>query len=257
MSYQPPQQSSFPPPPRSSQPLWRRGLSWYRVRSRRMQILVGVGVVLLLLICIAGIGAATGGNQQGSTSTATPGIVQATATNAPTSAPRPTATNAATASSTPAGPRLLTGATLGGLISAFQSLYGSPDCCGGTAQRYKFAADGANGEVLAVPSGDTSGDGQFHVESITIFPQNGSWSSATAAMLYLLFLPPDAKRQQDKQVSGYGTEHVYLSADLAAIFPASDFTDVGTNQPVPPGTFSVGCGQGFRSDGGCGLILGV
>jgi len=71
------------------------------------------------------------------------------------------------------------------------------------------------------------------------------------------FLPPDSTYQKDKQSQAVGTEHVYLSQQLGASFPASDFADIDTDAALPPGTFDYYCGGDVNADGGCVLLLGA
>jgi hypothetical protein len=164
--------------------------------------------------------------------------------------PTPTATFTPTATPTPAGPRILTGATLGGLQDAFQAKYGAPEGTG-TAKLYHFTIGGKDGVVDATTfSTSVSSDGKLHVVSLRIGPPAATWTAAEAQPICSAFLPPDAKYRKTQTVSGYGKERVYTSASLALSFNKGEFNG------APAGTFSMELWPGTAGNTGCILILG-
>lgn len=145
----------------------------------------------------------------------------------------------------PPEPQLPTGATLGGLQSAFEAQYGSPSGPG-TAKTYTFG----QGLVTATPYGDPSSDGEHHIASLRIGPATGIWDAATVLPICTQFLPDDAQFVKEQQVAGYGTERVYVSASLALCFPPSAFNG------ATPGTFAIELGPDWPLNRGCIIILG-
>ncbi len=138
-----------------------------------------------------------------------------TDTSKPTTAPKPTntpkpptATVPQKSNSTPTIP-LVTGATLGGPDSAFQTKYG-------------HAADDLwdiNGVTFSTNL-DTGADGQQHVFEMLVYKSDATtWTQVEAQPICTAFLPPDATHQRDTQDSRGNLEQVYMSALLAVTFP--------------------------------------
>lgn len=164
-------------------------------------------------------------------------IVQSTvgppsATDTPTSPP----------TATPEGPRPLTGATIGGVQDSFTSAFGDRRVQG-SASRYSFTT--ADGLAAIVQIQTQNGmDRQPHVAFLTEAPNgSGPWTVNQSQAVARLFMPPDTKHVRDFTDPQLGTIQVYQSADLAATFPAADFTDSGTGAALPPGTFGLSCGD--------------
>ena len=135
------------------------------------------------------------------------------------------------------GPSPITEATFGGTIAAFQAKYGDPQPHGsGAARQWKVTINGIHVLVSVTPDSDTASDGQNHIIAMTIVPDGGFWSQSTAGQILSTFLPGDATYQKDQSVPGVGLARLYLSPDLGATFPASDFADSQGNL-VSPGTF--------------------
>lgn len=220
------QQYPYPPPRKPS------ALQTFLRLPRILQILIGlVAAFLIIFVGSAAIAGIISGPEAASTPTA---IAQATVT----SSPKPTATFI------PSGPRILTGATIGGLQEAFQAKYGTPTGTG-TAKTYTFD----KGLVTATPAGDASSDGKNHVASLRVGPASGTWDAATAQPICEAFLPPDAQFMKMQDVAGFGPERVYTSASLALSFGASAFNGAA------PGTFAMELGS-FSPNTGCIIILG-
>ena len=93
-----------------------------------------------------------------------------------------------------------------------------------------------------------------HVAFLTEAPNgSGPWTINQSQAVARLFMPPDTKHVRDFTDPQLGTIQVYQSADLAATFPAADFTDGGTGEALPPGTFGLACGD---QTAGCSFVLG-
>lgn len=241
----------YPNPPMPRRTIGAR----LRNLSLPLKLLAGGGAGLaLLLVCfcaLAALGAvlSIGKPNTSASTTPTAALVQGVT-------PTPTATFTPTPSPTPAGPRILTGATLGGLQSAFQATYGAPEGTG-TAKLYHFTIGGQDGVVTATTfSTPVSPDGKFHIASLRIGPPSGVWTASQAQPICSAFLPPDARFQRVQQVAGYGNERVYTSASLALSFNASEFADTTTGKRVAAGTFAMELWPGTAGNTGCILILG-
>ncbi|MGZ6391041.1 MAG: hypothetical protein ACXWQZ_17520 [Ktedonobacterales bacterium] len=114
---------------------------------------------------------------------------------------------------------------------------------------------------LCCCSEHTGIDGHPHLRSFHFDAPDGVQCSEREGMDFArLFSPPDAKRVREFTDPRLGIVHVYVihvyvSADLAATFPASAFKASGTGQPLPPGTLSVACSQpGYTSQ--CLFVTG-
>lgn len=160
----------------------------------------------------------------------------------------------ATATATPRGPHLISGATIGGTQAAFTARYGSPDVQYGIPA-YTTTIGPAAVEIR-LSDLTAASDGQPRVDLFTIAdPDGNAWTTATSAAVVAQFFPPDARHVRDDQTPDVGTLHVEQSADLAATFPASAFTNTGQGGGLePPGTFSYTCDA--PGDIGCTVSLG-
>jgi hypothetical protein len=155
----------------------------------------------------------------------------------------------------PTQPHVITDATLGGTIAAFQAKYGTPQADGsGSTRAWKITIQGIPALISVTPANDAASDGQDHIIAIHIGPDGSTWNQSTADEVIQTFLPADATYQKDQEVPGVGTAQVYLSPDLGATFPASDFVDP-QGHPVTPGT----CWTAFNASqqGASVLMLGT
>jgi len=248
MSQWPPQQSQYPQhPPKLS--WWQQ--HWQQFSPAEQIVVVAVsGLVATALVCgcsYVGLAALFTPAQPSSSQLTSSPIVQSTvgppsATDTPTSPP----------TATPKGPRPLTGATIGGVQDSFTSAFGDPRVQG-SASRYSFTT--ADGRAAIVQIQTQNGmDRQPHMAFLTEAPNgSGPWTVNQSQAVARLFMPPDTKHVRDFTDPQLGTIQVYQSADLAATFPAADFTDSGTGAALPPGTFGLSCGD---QTAGCGFVLG-
>jgi hypothetical protein len=199
--------------------------------AARITALIGAALIFVCLVCSA-CSAAT------------------SASNGPTATAQPTMTN------TPSGPPKVNGPFLGGTESNFQAAFGAPATNVAQSRQYQTTIAGTRVLVIAtVGAGGVTDRMRF----LRIAPadQGVTWDAATGSAMVKRFMPPDSAYQRDKQAPDAGTEHVYLSQLLAASFPASVFTDIDTDAPLPPGTFDYYCGGVNNTDGGCILLLGA
>jgi hypothetical protein len=170
----------------------------------------------------------------------------------PSSYSAPTVSIGPQATATPTARRLppipLSATVLGGGAQAFLNKYGTQSIVdGGPPQYYRSATyriTASDGTVvlLEVDNDDQNG----RVPQIILTPpdwQVTSWGPQTTNRVVAPYLPRDSKYVKEMPAgdgaSSVGTRRIYQSAELAASFDASYFTD-GTN-PLPPGTFSVTC----------------
>lgn len=156
---------------------------------------------------------------------------------------QPTETTMPTNTANPTGPQPLSGATLGGTRDGFTSKFGGP------TERYGvlwYSINLSNGTTvnLCYCTEHAGSDGNPHLAWFNVDAPNGTtWSDQQGVTIARQFFPPDAKHVRDFTDPQIGLIHVYVSADLAATFPAGEFTDGGNGQQLPPGTFSVACSQ--------------
>jgi len=197
--------------------------------AARIAAIIGAALIFVSLVCSA-CGAAT------------------SASNSPTT--QPTMTN------TPSGPAKVNGPFLGGTESNFQAAFGAPTANASQSRNYDATIAGTHVLVAALLG---AGGVTDRVRSLRIAPADAgvTWNASTGETLVKKFMPPDSAYQRDKRAPDAGTEHVYLSQLLAASFPASVFTDIDTDAPLPPGTFDYYCGGVNNTDGGCILLLGA
>jgi hypothetical protein len=123
--------------------------------------------------------------------------------------------------------------------------------------RYSVTTPEGDQIVLCFCAVQPGTDGKQRDARVGISAQPGASLTAQAlATLLPHYLPPDTKHVRDFTDPQIGLIHVYTSADLAATFPASDFSDSGTGQALPPGTFGVACNQPGAPGPGCDVVLG-
>ncbi len=154
-------------------------------------------------------------------------------------------------------PPLLSTATLGGVEQAFQAAFGSPNTNYGV-KTYIFTLSGIRGLVSIIPRGQLSSDGKEHIASLQIGPSDdSSWDAVTAMPICAQFIPLDAQYVKTKKISSSSQQRIYVSADLANVFPPGDFQDGATRQLDTPGTFSMELGPHYApTSTGCILLLG-
>lgn len=238
MSTQTPPAYEAPAGPPPTPPGKRRRMKgWYRAL-----------IALAVLIMVGIIATAAGGCAPTPTATEQP---QATATLKP----QPTAT--------PSGPQPVTGALLGGPINDFTQAFGSPTSTVPGATQYQTDVRGIPVFLAAATTDRKDTTTNSRVDQVVVRPPLNSgvtWTAAQGEAIAKTFMPPDAKYVKDATVTvpeGAILEHVYISARLAASFPADRFYDVTSLNPVAPGTFHYQCGGPYERDGSCLLQLGV
>jgi hypothetical protein len=234
---------------------WQRFTTWVGADTSAVRVGLGIGALLVVCgLCSVGLAVANGGGGKPTRANTVP-----TATSRPTAltaTPQPTAKPTATATATPSGPQPITAATLGGRESDFTAKYGDPVNPAGTVRTYPPATiQGASVRISINTSATGSPD---RARYLLLVPSDSgtTWDGTTANTIAKTFLPSDATYVKDMQVADFGLEHIYHSADLAASLPADLFIDAATNQPVPPGTFYLSCGNQVDPQGGCSLQVG-
>jgi hypothetical protein len=106
-------------------------------------------------------------------------------------------------------PLIVTGATLGGPVSAFQSKYGIAP----------YTIWDINGLGISADV-DTGVDGQPHVIDMLVYMSDAmTTTQAQAAPVCRVFLPPDAHLTRDRHDTQGNFEELYTSLSLAATFP--------------------------------------
>jgi hypothetical protein len=135
---------------------------------------------------------------------------------------------------------LVSGARLGGALSAFDFTYGA--AAGVGIWNTTIAGAHVQLDVTGSPGG-VSLDGQERAVIIIITGQGSSaWSSAEDAAIVAAFLPRDAIPTKTVAGSGsQGPDHIYLSPQLANSLAASAFQSAASKQLVAPGTFDWAC----------------
>jgi hypothetical protein len=183
-----------------------------------------------------------------------PLILLLTACSSSISSPPPPVQTSPTPTSPPP---LLSTATLGGVEQAFQAAFGSPNTNNGL-KTYIFTLSGVRGLVSIIPRGQLSSDGKEHIAGLQIGPSDdSSWDAATALPICAQFTPFDARYVKTKKISSSSQQRVYVSAELAKVFPPGDFQNGATLRPDPPGTFSMQLGPDYApTSTGCILLLG-
>jgi hypothetical protein len=138
------------------------------------------------------------------------------------------------------GVALISGARLGGTLSAFDATYGAAASPG--IWYATIAGAPVQIDVTGAPA-RVSLDGQDRVVVITIFGQGSSgWSAAQDAAIVAAFLPRDKIVVDTVAGSGsQGPDHIYLSPQLGSTLAASVFQSAATKLQVSPGTFDWVC----------------
>jgi hypothetical protein len=237
--YHPPEpHPTYPPMP---QPQNQQDLPqpWHQNRTTQ-QIMATIGCAALALVIIGALWfLGANGHPSGSASP------QRTHTSAPT------VTTASTGpSASRAGTQAIFAPVLGGTVSDFTLQFGAPvdpaNNEAGAWQHITVAGQSVSLMVSTAPTQDSQ-DGELHVMNLTLeTAPNATWSSSTQQQIMAAFLPSDAKFVN--QVStGSGNERVYISAQLAATFKASLFTNQTDSKTVAPGTFDEQCYLGGDS----------
>jgi len=166
----------------------------------------------------------------------------------PTPSPRPTLAHIDNSGTpqptrTPA-PLLVSGAQLGGPITAFIARYGGANPPGATYQ-WDTTVSGLPVQItVSLALGSDSLDGQYRALFIDLTNPNGAgapWSAATQAAIASSFLPSDGRHTRDVAGSdGFGPDHIATSPQLAASLNHTVFQDAN-GLPVTPGTFDWQC----------------
>lgn len=158
-------------------------------------------------------------------------------------------------------PQPLSGATLGGTVADFFAKYGQPVALPSFSQKpnwFRFKLANGTTAYVCYCDGATGTDGAARLDDFRISPPSGTtWSDQQGVSIARQFFPPDARHVRDIVDPYAGLIHVYVSAALAATFPASEFhvfTVGGNSQLAPPGTFSIVCGQPALTP--CGVTTG-
>lgn len=241
MPYQPYQAYPAPqqpyPPRTSNNPL--RAEFWRNMSTLKIAVVTVVSCLLVITVCVVLV-LLPPHVSKGSVYSGVP--LQPTATTMPTNTPKPT------------GSQPLSGATLGGTQDGFTHVLGTPTDRSGVPWYAVKLARGTTAP-LCYCTEHTGSDGNPHLAWFHIDAPGGTtWSDQQGVTIARPFLPPDAKHVRDFTDPQVGLIHVYVSAALAATFPASEFTDSGNGQQLPPGTFGVACGQPGPSQ--CSITTG-
>lgn len=210
--------------------LLRRGGDKKRRRTRTAYVrrLTTVLCALLILVGVTSVGYATDSTTGSASGT------PSSATRVPAATPKPAVAENA--------------AVLGGAVYAFDSKFGSSNCC----YRNGWDSQGPYGVVWTGVWYDGSVGGAVdeqskdRVTTISITDQDDTpayWTVSQADTICTPYLPPDARYKGTSAVKDIGgdvkgTEKRYTSVLLANTLPASDFTDVN-GHAVSPGTFYV------------------
>lgn len=229
--YQPPAQQ--PSPPRASSNPFGAAF-WHNMSTLKISVITFVSTVLLITVCVVPF-LATGNlaalYQPRHIVFEVP--LPSDATAMPTRTPQP-----------------LTGATLGGLPGSFLAKFGNPVVLWSFSQKrnwFRFKLANGTMAYLCYCGEATGRDGNFHLDDFRIAQPSGTtWSDQQGVGIARQFFPPDAQYVRDIIDPYVGLTHVYVSAALAATFPASEFRDYttgGNSQLAPPGTFLITCGQ--------------
>lgn len=147
-------------------------------------------------------------------------------------------------------------ATLGGTERGFTAVYGAPAQSSGTEATYIIQTRAS--QLFITIDSDVAKDGTSHIYDIylTIQFSSGAWHQDAADRLYSSFLPSDATHLKDVR-QGDSPERIFLSANLAATFPASSFVEDDNQKILPPGTFDAYCAPLTAGSGSCTIALGA
>jgi hypothetical protein len=230
-------------------------LPWHQNRTTH-QIMATIGCAALALVIIGALWfLGAHGHPSGTTSS------QQTHTSAVTGT-----TSSTGASSSRSGTKPIFTPVLGGTINDFTLQFGTPEDPtnneAGVWQQITVAGQSVTLMVSTAPPEDSQ-DGDPHVMSLTLeTAPNTTWSSSTQQQIMAAFLPSDAKFENQISTAP-GNERVYISAQLAATFKPSLFTNQANSQTVTPGTFDEQCylgGNSVQAGGAantCSLTVGI
>jgi hypothetical protein len=253
--YHPPEPS--PAYPSTPEPQYQQDLPqpWHRNRTTQ-QIMATIGCAVLALVIIGALWY-TGAN-------AHPG---GTGSPQGTRAGAPTVTTGSTGTATNrSGTKPIFSPVLGGTVNDFTLQFGASEDPtnneAGVWQQITVAGQSVSLMVSTAPP-QYSQDGDPHVVNLTVeTAPNATWSSSTQQQIMAVFLPSDAKFENQVSTAS-GNERVYISAQLAATFKASLFTNQANSQTVAPGTFDEQCylgGDSVQAGGAantCSLTVGI
>jgi hypothetical protein len=254
--YHPPQ-PPHPAYPSTLQPQYQQDLPqpWHQNRTIQ-QIMATIGCAVLALVIIGALWyTGAHGHLSGTVSS------QRTHTSAPTVTTGSTGTVTSRSGSKP-----IFAPVLGGTVSDFTLLFGAPEDPtnneAGVWQQITIASQSVSIRVTTAPPQDSQ-DGDPHVVYLTVeTTPDTTWSSSTQQQIMAAFLPSDAKFETQVSTAS-GNERVYISAQLAATFKASLFTNQANSQTVAPGTFDEQCylgGDSVQAGGAantCSLTVGI
>lgn len=251
-----------PPPQPPVQPPRRRNRLWL--------ILAIIGGLLILACVTCGvIGVLAPKQPQTATTTPSPTATTQlkaaqpaatvttipTPTPSPTPSPQPSPTPTQKPMPTPASVPASGSPVLGANINAFLAKYGKPNDHSSAGDYHWLRGTNSNIDGLIV---DTY-PGTQQAGNITVAATSDpGWSLTGVSSRCLAFAPTDARfKQKIPYGDNTGYDEVYVSATLAQMFPASDFTDTN-GQQVTPGTFDVSYlyGSDNQHIGDCDLIVG-
>ena len=226
-------------------PEWRYPRSWWslsdlpRSTKLRIALTIGCGVLALIVIGVLALGGASGNASANSGPQSTVPATHATGSGSatPATAAVPTGTTGQS------GTQAIFAPVLGGTVSDFTQLYGTPEdpsnIQAGVWQQITIAGESVSLSVSTAPSQESQ-DSELHVMYLQVMStSSANWSSSVQQQLMAGFLPSDAKVVH--QTTSSGSEIVYASADLAATFKATLFKNYGGTQSVAAGTLSEQC----------------
>jgi hypothetical protein len=249
-----PDQFQYPsPPPNNVPPKRTSGFkNWFRTRSQKTKLGLGLIIVALLLSIFAVY-------TYGSSVVATKVTPAPTTTGNTGAGVSPGATNSPTLQHT-----LHTGtAILGAQLSTFTAKFGQQNDHSSPGQIHLARCGNSNTDQLILS--------QLPVASSTkpitsiLYASCSTWTISTAESLCSKFFPADAIYQKTVIIPGSASQFpafdkVYYSATLAREFGAVNFTDANKN-PVKPGLFDVSYLYENSSDtthiGSCNVQLGT
>ena len=226
-------------------PEWRYPRRWWSLsdlpRSTKLGITLTItcGVLALIIIGVLALGGAKGNATANSGPQSTVSATHATGSGSAT----PATSAVPTGTTGQSGTQAVFAPVLGGTVSDFTQLYGTPEdpsnIQAGVWRQVTIAGESVSLSVSTAPSQDSQ-DSELHVMYLQVMSTSSAkWSSSVQQQLIAAFLPSDAKVVH--QATSSKSEIVYASADLAATFKATLFKNYGGTQSVAAGTFSEQC----------------
>jgi hypothetical protein len=183
-----------------------------------------------------------------------------------TSAPAVTTRSTDSGTSRAGGTQPIFAPVLGGTVNDFTLQFGAPtDPANDEAGVWQHVTVAGQSVTLLVSTAlpQDSQDGDPHIMNLTLeTTPSATWSSSTQQQIMAAFLPSDAKFVNQVSASS-GNESVYVSAQLAATFKASLFTNQTDSKTVAPGTFDEQCylgGDSVKAGGPantCSITVGI